>query len=163
MHPPCTSKATAQGSTLHSRRTEGESVTFALPFMEMATAKHCIGGGGINNPAHVNGRKRNSKGHCREKAVYQKAATTQCLIGYCKTDATAALQIAPGGFISVPIAVDKSWCLVRCRSRPLTRRVALTGAGMRQRSLRRKARLKPRRSVSHPLQISISKSTFPTR
>lgn len=56
----------------------------------MATAGYCISGD-INHQAHVNSGKLNSKSHYREKAVYQKAAATQCIIGNCQTDATAAL------------------------------------------------------------------------
>ena len=75
----CATRALAQGSTLHSLRTEGESVTFPLPFTGVATAKSCISEG-INNQAHVNSEELNSEGHYHEKAVYQKAAMTQCII-----------------------------------------------------------------------------------
>ena len=64
---------------MHSLRTEGESVTFPLPFTGVATAKSCISEG-INNQAHVNSEELNSEGHYHEKAVYQKAAMTQCII-----------------------------------------------------------------------------------
>lgn len=65
-------------SILLSRHAGGESVTSPLPVVEMATAKHCTGGS-INNQAHVDGGKLDSKGHYHEETVDQEA-DRQCFI-----------------------------------------------------------------------------------
>lgn len=90
---------------------EGESVPFPLPFIEMATPNNRISRG-INNQAHMDSGKPNSKGYYREKAEYQKANVTRCIIENCKTDTTTALKSTLRGLNSTPMAVTKSWCLL---------------------------------------------------